>query len=129
MRGECRPQASILSDERRPGRVPASRVGRRRRVRSDDRRRVRSGSSRDLPEGSLCLVAHPCDLLGVLADEPGPEWERYLWQRTIGDIFIGKGVLMHACPHVAWVNADDGYVARFEFCCKCFRGEVEGSLA
>src|SRR6266516_6782652 len=124
MLGECRPQASILLDEHRPGHVSASRVELRRRVRSDDRTRVRSGSSWDLPEGSLCLVAHPCDPLGVLADKPGPEWERYLWQGTVGDIFIGKGVLVHACPHVAWVNADDGYVARFEFRCKCFRGEV-----
>src|SRR5436853_3911604 len=129
MRGACRPRVSIRLDGRRPGRVHVSQVVRRRRVRSDARTGVRTGSSWNLPEGSLCLVAHPSDSFRVLADEPGPERERYFGEGSVGNIFVGKGVLAHSGPHVTGIHAYDGDVARLEFRCKCFRGKVEGGLA
>src|SRR2546425_7585493 len=103
-------------DGRHLDRVRASLEGRKRRDRWDDRIGVRIDSSWDLPECSLCLVAHPGDAFGVLADEPCPEWKRYFWEGAVGYVLAGKRVLMHPGPHVTGVDAHDGNVAWFEFC-------------
>src|SRR2546422_4522990 len=124
MHDEYRLLVSTSLDERRPDRVHVARVARRRRGGLDDRTRVRTCSSRNLPECSLCVVSHPGDSLGILADEPGPEWERYLWEGAVGNVLPRKRVLVHAGSHVSRVDADDGYVSGFEFCCERFRGEV-----
>src|SRR2546427_13303474 len=121
MHDEYRLLVSTALDERRRGRVHVARVARRRRGGLDDRTRDRTCSSRNLPEWSLCVVSHPGDSLGILADEPGPEWARYLWERAVGHVLPRKRVLAHAGSHGSRVGADAGYGSGLWFCCDRFR--------
>src|SRR6188474_1537716 len=52
----------------------------------------------------LCGKTFSANGLGILCEQPVPERDRHLWQRSIGNVLARKGLLVHARSHVSRID-------------------------